>query len=90
MRLDLVLATLALAGAILVGVVILVLAKRWRQEAWDSPEPGAEDATFRELYEQGLLDSEEFERIRQRLAGGGSAEAQPEDRKGPAASDRET
>jgi hypothetical protein len=58
-------ATLGLIGVLLVGALIIWWVDRWRkrsQEALDSS--GDQLAHFRELYEQGNLSAEEFERIR--------------------------
>src|SRR5262249_34882370 len=58
-------ATLGLIGILLVGALIIWWVDRWRkrsQEGLDSS--GDQLAQFRELYEQGNLSAEEFERIR--------------------------
>jgi hypothetical protein len=62
-------ATLALAGAVLVGAAIITLLDRWRKRAGQIEECTANDqlAQFRLLYEQGALSKEEFERIRATL-----------------------
>jgi hypothetical protein len=82
-------AALALVGIILLGALIIAWLDRWRKRS--GPQPfNANDqlAHFRELYEQGELSQEEFERIRVRLTaqlrqewdvpGGTSTPAAPE------------
>jgi Short C-terminal domain len=60
--------TLALAGIILVGAVVIALLDRWRKHA--APEVSTANdqlAQFRELYERGELSQAEFDRIRATL-----------------------
>jgi hypothetical protein len=63
-------ATLALAGVILIGAVVLLLLDRWRKNLNEPEACSANDqlSQFRVLYEQGRLSQEEFERIRNLLA----------------------
>ena len=63
-------AGLYLAGALLLGAVVLALLNRWRRRsAEDRLGPAEQLAQFRSLYEQGLLSQEEFERLRSLLGG---------------------
>lgn len=58
--------TLLMVGAVGLGVIIIVWAKRWLTAQQATPaETTVED--YRVLLEQGLLDPQEFERIRDRL-----------------------
>jgi hypothetical protein len=60
--------TLALIGILLLGALIFAWLDRWRKRT-AAPPPGAKDhlAHFRQLYEQGVLSQEEYDRIRGRL-----------------------
>ena len=61
---------MALAAIILVGAVVIALLDRWRKRGEPAPLTANDQlATFRQLYEQGKLSQEEFERLRNRLAG---------------------
>ena len=61
-------AALALAVIILFGVVVLVWLNHWRKRAGLEPLTANDQlAHFRELYDQGELSQEEFERIRAAL-----------------------
>jgi hypothetical protein len=67
-RLDLewiILAT-SLVGLILLGLFVIVRYKRW-QEAEQTPDPPTRLEDFKALMEQGLLDPQEFERIREAM-----------------------
>ena len=61
--------TLALVAVILVGALVIYWLDRWRKRS-DAERLSANDqlAQFRELYDQGQLSQEEFERIRASLA----------------------
>ena len=63
--------SLAMVAALLLGALLILLADRWRRRPAGSETPTAntELAHFRSLYEQGLLSPEEFERIRHKLGG---------------------
>jgi hypothetical protein len=54
----------AMGGLLLVGVYLILLADRWRKHAKIRSDPSDQLAHFRELYEQGELSSEEFDRVR--------------------------
>ncbi len=62
-----------LAGALLLGAVVIALASRWRRQSSDyRVPPDAQLAHFRSLYEQGAISAEEFERLRNAVLGTGS------------------
>ena len=54
-----------LAGALLVGALVLALVRRWRVGG-EGQGPDASDqlAHFRTLYEQGAISEEEYKRLR--------------------------
>jgi hypothetical protein len=61
--------TLALIAFILISAVVLVWLDRWRKRTGSERLSAQEQlASFRELYAQGQLSKEEFERIRATLA----------------------
>ena len=61
---------LYLAGALLVGAVIIALVNRWRKSARDVRLTASDQmAHFRALYEKGLLSQEEFDSLRRVLGG---------------------
>src|SRR6059058_2795335 len=62
-------ASLGMVGALIVGAVIIGMVERWRKRSVAGPSAGDQLSHFRELYEQGTITREEFERIRGRLAG---------------------
>lgn len=65
---DLILTTLALAGALLLAALAIKLADRWRKAPPDDTlSPGDQLARFRELHQQGTLSDAEFARIRSLL-----------------------
>lgn len=65
-RMQLLVTALCLAGALLVGAVILALVNRWwrNRRLTDDLSPSAQLAQFRSLYEAGEISQEEFERLR--------------------------
>jgi hypothetical protein len=65
-RMQLLVTALCLAGALLVGAVVLALVNRWwrNRTAKDDLSPSAQLAQFRSLYEAGEISQEEFERLR--------------------------
>jgi hypothetical protein len=56
-----------LAGALLLGGVILAILSRWRRQEDRPLTPDAQLGHFRSLYESGLLSAEEFARLRGKL-----------------------
>jgi hypothetical protein len=59
-----------IAGALLVGAVIIALVNRWRKNAADSRLSASDQmAQFRALYEKGQLSQEEYESLRRVLGG---------------------
>lgn len=61
-------ATVALVGIILLGALLLVLLNRWRKRIpEDRLSANAQLAQFRQLYEQGGMSQEEFEKVRAHL-----------------------
>jgi hypothetical protein len=63
-------AGLYLAGALLLGAILIALAGRWRRRSGDSPpHPDTQLAHFRSLYERGAISAEEFNRLRDALLG---------------------
>ena len=63
-------ATLVFIGLVLAGVLVIFLVRRWQQQADESECPTANEqlATFRELYDQGAMSQEEFDRVRALLS----------------------
>jgi hypothetical protein len=67
-NLDLVWATAGLVGAVLVGVIAIVWLDRWRKRTRaDMQAPADEIGEYRDLFDQGLLSADEYDRIRRRL-----------------------
>jgi hypothetical protein len=67
---SILLAWLSLAGALLVGAMIVMAAQYWlrrRQERKLSPSDQL--SHYRSLYEQGVISKEEFEQLRSVLGG---------------------
>jgi hypothetical protein len=60
---------LYLAGAFLVGAVIIALIRRWWREEGKGVQSSDELARYRTLYEQGSINEEEFKRLRGVLGG---------------------
>ena len=62
--------SLALAGTLLLGAMILLVVERYRKRAANRDVSAGDQLThFRELYNQGSISKEEFEKIRSQLAG---------------------
>jgi len=62
-------ATATLVGTLLIGAMVIGLAKRWRQRSTTAPPAtGDQLGYFRSLYERGELSRDEFEEIRAKLA----------------------
>lgn len=66
---QLLVTSLCLAAALLLGAVVIALIHRWRQRnsLREDLSPSAQLAQFRSLYEKGALSQEEFERLRNLL-----------------------
>jgi len=65
---GLILACAGLIGAIAVGVVVFVwMERKWRGAAETKAAPAQDESFYRALVEAGLLQEEEFERIRKGL-----------------------
>ncbi len=61
---------IALCVVLLIGAGAIALVKRWRQkDAADSLSPSEQLATYRSLYDQGVMSKEEFDRLRALLGG---------------------
>jgi hypothetical protein len=69
MNLDLIWATLGLIAVILAGAIVIAWANRWRRGLSNADTPATELEQYRALFEQGVLNKEEYERIRTRLEG---------------------
>jgi hypothetical protein len=65
------------AGALLVGAVVIALFQRWRRREDKRLSPDAQLAQFQSLYEAGMLDREEFERL-SGVLGGKARQAAPD------------
>lgn len=61
---------LYLAGALLLGAVVIAWVNRWRQRAGSERlTPEAQLAQFRSLYEEGAISAEELEQLRSTVLG---------------------
>jgi len=61
---------LYLAGALLLGAMVIALVKRWHRRAEaDELTPSDQLARYRSLYEEGTISQEEYERLRALLGG---------------------
>jgi hypothetical protein len=59
-----------LIGVVVLGIWTVARIRRWRTEFMDDLETPAEELTlehFQQLFDEGLLDPHEFERIKARL-----------------------
>jgi hypothetical protein len=85
-RLDLewILLVSVLVGLILLGIFVIVRYKRW-QAAQQTPASPTRLEDFRALMEQGLLDPQEFERLREFLQKNPETPVPPATDHGPAA-----
>ena len=66
-NLQLIGATVLLAAAIGLGVAAIVWVKRWREQLTEEPTAGEQLETFQIMHDEGLIDSEEYERILERM-----------------------
>jgi uncharacterized membrane protein len=64
---DLILAYLALAVTLLLGLVLLVAVDRWRKRVSQAPPTGDQLDYLQELYDKGEISQEELDRLRTRL-----------------------
>ena len=63
-------ATLGLVVALLLGALIIAMVERWRKRAANSNVTAGDQLThFRQLYDQGAMSKEEYDRVRAQLAG---------------------
>ena len=68
LNLELLGASLALFGLILLGAIALIWADRWRKRtAQDEPVPPETAQDYRALYDKGVMSKEEYDRIRAHL-----------------------
>lgn len=59
----------AIAGALLVGAVLVWVADRWRKRIMlDDKRSGEELTSFRTMYERGEITEEEYNRLRTKVA----------------------
>jgi hypothetical protein len=62
--------SLYLVGALLVGAIVIAAVSRWRRRGGrEVLTPGEQLTRFRTLYEQGAISAEEFGRLRSMLTG---------------------
>jgi uncharacterized membrane protein len=91
--LNMLLTSLLLAAALLVGALIIAWAARWRKRSVSEGVSASDQlAHFRSLYEQGAISQEEFNRLRGLLGGRLKAELElgpkpPPEERGRAAAD---
>jgi len=69
LNLDLIWATLGFVALVLVGALAIAWVNRWWRGLKAPEAPAAELEQYRVLFEQGVLNAEEYERIRSRLEG---------------------
>jgi hypothetical protein len=68
-RPEIIWATAGLAGALLVGAIIVLAVDRWRKKGLAPAGPSADELTeFREMFEAGEITEEEYKRLRQQVA----------------------
>jgi uncharacterized membrane protein len=66
---NLIFAISALAGVLLIGAVIIAKVDRWRKrQMTDSDDTPGYLGSFREMYEQGEISKEEYDRVLKRMA----------------------
>jgi hypothetical protein len=67
---NLIITSLCLIGALLLGAIIIAVASRWRRRSGqEGLSPGEQLAHFRSLYEEGTISAAEFARLRALLTG---------------------
>jgi hypothetical protein len=67
--LDLIIVSSCLAGALLLGAVIIAMVQRWRRQEEKPPTTDAQLGHFRSLYERGEISAEEYKRLRATILG---------------------
>ena len=68
-RPEIIWATAGLAGALLVGAVVVLVVDRWRKKGLVPVGKSADELTeYRELYESGEVTEAEYKRLRQQVA----------------------
>ncbi|HYH66036.1 MAG TPA: hypothetical protein VD866_15175 [Urbifossiella sp.] len=67
-RPELLTATLAIAGALLAGGVVIYLVDRWRKSGAATADAAAELTGFRGMLERGEITEEEYARLRGKAA----------------------
>ncbi|MDB5308484.1 MAG: hypothetical protein JWO38_2686 [Gemmataceae bacterium] len=68
-RPEFIYATAGLAGALLLGAVVVYLVDRWRKQSLlRDRQTGGELAGFRTMFERGEITEEEYARLRQKVA----------------------
>jgi len=67
-RPELLTATLAIAGALLAGGVVVYLVDRWRKGGTSTADAAAEMTGFRGMLERGEITEEEYARLRGKAA----------------------
>jgi hypothetical protein len=66
-NMELVWVTLAMIGAVFIGVTVMWGVKRWWQQPAVASRPEDQAQSFRALYEEGVLSQEEFDKISRQL-----------------------
>jgi hypothetical protein len=66
---DLLVNSLYLVGALLLGAIVIAAVSRWRRRGEEQLTPSEQLAHFRSLYEEGNISAEEFARLREMLTG---------------------
>ncbi|WP_157369488.1 SHOCT domain-containing protein [Zavarzinella formosa] len=66
---NLIMATAALVGVLLVGGIIMARVDRWRKRQMEDPDDSTGHlGSFREMYDRGELSKEEYDRVLRRMA----------------------
>jgi hypothetical protein len=88
-RPELLYATLAIAGALFAGGIVLYLVDRWRKRGGgpDAAEAAAEMTGFRGMLERGEITEEEYARLRSKAAAKMKGPAAAAETRSPAALD---
>jgi len=68
-----------LVGVLLLGALVIARVDRWRKRQMEAKDDETEHVTsFRELYENGELSKEEYDRVLRRVAERVGAKARPQ------------